>query len=161
MVCRREGVRSGTGFAERVRADRVRSHARQVALPLFFVAPADEGVVDQRVLHIDDDAGGRIDARHFFDRENGLEELRAAAAVLFGDFDSHQSELKEFLDEALVEDALLVHLFDQRAHFLFGEAANVVAKEYLVFGEAGQRSGCGRLKRSMRHRNLQDGIANL
>ena len=68
----------------------------------------------------------------------------AASAVLLGDLDAHQAELKEIVDQILVEDALFVHLLDQRTDLLIGELADVVAEKNFVFGERGERRGqCG------------------
>jgi hypothetical protein len=86
-----ESVGARSGFAEGVGADRVGGHPGQETLFLLFVAPAQQGVVDQRVLHVDDDAGGRVHARQFFDGQDRFEELGSAAAVLLWDFDAHQA----------------------------------------------------------------------
>ena len=130
----REGVGPRTGFAQRVGAHGVAAHARQVALLLLFGAPAQQSVVDQRVLHVHDNPGGRIDARKFLHREDGLEEGAAAAAVLLGDFDAHQTQLKELFNELGLEDTLLVHLLDVGPDALVGELADGVAEKYFVFG---------------------------
>ena len=135
-----ESVGAGTGFAQGVGSAGIGGHARQIALLLFFGAPAQQGVVDQRVLHVHDDAGGGIHARHFFDCENRLEEFPAAAAVLLGNLDAHQSKLKELVNQVFIEDAFFVHFFHQRADFFFGKLADVVAEKNFVFGEAGQRA---------------------
>ena len=118
---------------------------RQKALLLLVVAPAQQRIVDQRVLHVDDDAGRSVHARKFFDGEDGFEELRAASAVLLGNFDAHQAELEEVVDEVFVEDAFLVHLFDQGTDFLVGKLADVVAEKNFVFGEAWSEERAGRL----------------
>ena len=118
---------------------------RQVALFLFVAAPAQQRVVDQRVLHVDDDAGGGVDARQFLDRQDRFEEFRAASAVLLGNLNAHQAELEEIVDQVFVEDALFVHLFDQRTDLLVGELADVVAEENFVFGESGEGGRSGRL----------------
>ena len=134
-----ESVGAGTGFAQRIGADGLGGHLRQVTLLLLVVAPAQQGVVDQRVLHVDDHAGGGVDARQLLDGQDRFEELGAASAVLLGDFDAHQSELEEIVNQVVVEDAFLVHLLDQRADLFVGELADVVAEENFVFGESGQR----------------------
>ena len=146
-----EGVGAGTGFAERVGADGLGGHLRQVVLLLVFRAPAQQGVVDQRVLHVDDDAGRCVHAGEFFDGEDCFEELGAASAVLLGDFDAHQAELKEIVDEIFFEDGLLVHLLHQGTNLFVGELADVVAEEDFVFGEGGERSGNGGLQDRFRH----------
>ena len=125
----------------------------RIALLLFFIAPAQQRVVDQRVLHVDDDAGGSVHARQFLDRQNRFEELGAASAVLLGNLDAHQAELEEIVDEIFVEDALLVHLLDQRTNLLVGKLADVVAEKNFVFGERGQRGGGGGLQSGFGHEN--------
>jgi hypothetical protein len=85
-----------------------------------------------------------------FDRQNRFEELWAAA-ILFGNFNAHQPELKEFVDEVFVGDSLLVHLLDQKTDCLVGKVVDVVAEETFVFGERGQRSRNGSLQRGFGH----------
>ena len=105
---------------------------------LFVCAPANEGVVDERVLHVNKNAHRSINAREFFDGENGAEEIRAGAAVLFRRFDAHQAELKTLADDGGVEFGGLVHVFDARAQFALGEFADAGAKHRLVFRKCGQ-----------------------
>ena len=69
----------------------------------------------------------------------------------FGNFDAHQSELKELVNEVFFEDALFVHFFDQRTDFVFGKLADVVAEKNFVFGEAGQGGRGGGLQHGLRH----------
>src|SRR5262249_37262134 len=102
-----------------------------------FVAPAQQGVIHKGILHINDDASGSVDPRHLLYGQNGLEELAPAASVLLGNLDAHQAEMKEVMDQFLVEYALFVHLLDQRTDFLVRELADVVAEKDLVFGERG------------------------
>src|SRR5208337_1092096 len=116
------------------------------ALFLFFIAPAQQCIVDQRVLHVDDDAGRCVHTRQFLDGQNRFEELRAASAELLGNLDAHQAELKEIVNEVFVEDALLVHFLDQRTNLLVSKLADVVAEKNFVFGERGQRGGGGGLQ---------------
>ena len=59
-----------------------------------------------------------------------------------------------------LEDAFLVHLLDQRADFLVGKLADVVAEKNLVFGESGQGRGNGavcRVCRAYGHLQTEDG----
>ena len=137
----RESVGAAAGFAQRVRAHRFRRQFRQVALFLLFVAPAQQGVVDQRVLHVHHNAGGGVHARQFLDGENGFEECSGAATELLGNLDTHQAELEELVNQRVVEHAFLVHFAGERRDLFFREPADVVAKELLVFGERQQRRG--------------------
>src|ERR1700730_17844908 len=93
-----EGVGTRTGFAERIRAASVRRHAWQKSLLLFLCPPAQQGVVDQRVLHVYYHAGRSVDARYFFHRKDRLEELAPTAAVLFRNLNPHQAELEKLVD---------------------------------------------------------------
>ncbi|HXP39657.1 MAG TPA: hypothetical protein VN833_05275 [Candidatus Acidoferrales bacterium] len=104
---------------------------------MFGIPPSEERVIHQRVLHIDDNSGGGIDAGQLLNGQNCFEEFGSAAAVLFGDFDSHQTELKKFMDEGFFEDSFLVHLFDQGADFVVGKLTDVIAEKDFVFGERG------------------------
>ncbi len=118
---------------------------------LLLVAPAQQRIIDQRVLHVHHDAGGGIHPRHLLDRQDGLEELAATATVLLGNLDSHQAKLKELANQVLIEDALFVHLLDQRTDFLVRKLADVVAKHDFVFGEGSQGRGRRKLEGGVRH----------
>ena len=114
-------------------------------------SPADNGVIDDGVLNIDYDAGGGVNRRKFFDGEDALEEVAALAAVLFGNFDAHEAQFEELLDQGLAEDAGLVHFADEWRDALTGKAANGIAKQFFFVIESGeghrfrqgQRSGAG------------------
>ena len=77
---------------------------------LFRRRPAQERVVADGVLHVDDHARRGIDRRELLHRQHALEEGAALPAVLLGDFDAHQAHLEELPDDVLAEDAGLVHL---------------------------------------------------
>src|ERR1017187_6873200 len=139
----REGIRTGTGFAQRIGANSVAAQARQIALLLLFRGPAQESVVDQRILHIHDNSGGRIDAGKSLHREDRFEESTAPSAVLLGNFNAHQTKLKELFDELVLEDTLLVHLLDVGPDAFIRELADRVAEQYFVFGKRNQGGGCG------------------
>ena len=94
-----------------------------------------QGIVDQRVLHIDHNSRRRIDARQFFDRQDGLEERACSSAVLLGHLDAHQAQLEELVDERVLEHAFLVHLLHVRTHALVGKLAYRIAKQHFIFGE--------------------------
>ena len=93
-------------------------------------------------------------ARKLFNREDGFEERAAAAAVLLGNFDAHQSKLEELVDQRGLEHALLVHLLNMRPDGFVGELANGIAKQDFIFGERNQRSwwhiGGGYVRHRMR-----------
>jgi len=55
-----KGVAAGAGFGERISAHGVCCQAGEVAFFLLLVAPAQQGVVDQRVLHVHDHRRRRV-----------------------------------------------------------------------------------------------------
>ena len=76
-----------------------RGQPGEVALLDVVVAPAQQRVDDQRVLDVDEHADRRVDARQLLDREHGVEEAAAGAAVGLGDLDAHDAELEQLPDE--------------------------------------------------------------
>src|SRR5689334_19345008 len=130
----RESIRTRTRFAQRVRADTLRSESRQIFRLLIRSAPTNEGVVDERVLHVDENSDRCIDTREFLDGENRSEETCPRAAVFLGSLDAHQSELKTLFEERRVELRNFVHVLDARTQLALGEFAHARAKHRLVFG---------------------------
>ena len=53
-------------------------------------------------------------------------------------------KLEELVDQRVLEDAFLVHLFHVRTNALVGKLADGIAKEHFIFGERDQRSGSRR-----------------
>ena len=135
----RERVRAGARLGERVGADPFRSQTGEVARLLLRVAPAQEGVVHERVLHVDEHGDGRIHPRQRLHGEDGHEEGGARAAVGLGDLDAHHAELEQGVDERARNARVLVHLMDERAHPLLREVAHGVAEHPLLLTEIGQR----------------------
>ena len=156
-------VRSRSRFAQRIGAKRLRRQLRQVTLLLIFISPAQNRIRHQRVLHVDDYAGGSVGPRTFFDGQDRFKKLAARSAVLLGNLYAHQPELKELVDQAVIEHCLFVHLFGQRTNLVLGELADVVAEENLVFGKSGDRRGIRKLQ-SFRHEDtslLRRGLPRL
>ena len=112
----------------------------QIFFLLLRVAPAYERVIDERVLDIDEDADRSINARQFFDADDGREKRSARAAILFGRLDAHQPEVETLAYQRRVELSLLVHLFDAGAQFAFGKLAHACSEHLLVFREHRQRT---------------------
>ena len=77
-----------------------RGETREIFRLLGIVAPAHDGIVHDRVLNIDNHAGGGIDCGDLFNRKHALEEVTALSAVFFGNLDAHQTQLEEFLQQA-------------------------------------------------------------
>src|SRR6185436_16909430 len=127
------------GLRQRVGADRVRRHLWQVALLDLVAAPAQEGVDHERVLHVDQHANRRIDARDRFHREHRMKEAGAAAAVALGDLDAHDAEIEQLADERRRQLGLLVHFAHQRPNLPVGELVHAVAEQPFVFGQGRQR----------------------
>ncbi len=135
-----ERIRSGTGLGERIRADGIGGEHRQILRLLIVGAPAHERVVDERVLDVDEHAARSIDVRELFDDEHGVEERRSGAAPLFRDFDAHDAELEEALDQVLRHRGVVIHLRDEGANLLDREIANALLEHLLFFRQHGQ--GC-------------------
>jgi len=124
----------------------------QVLLLDLVAAPAEECVVDEGVLHVDEDADAGVDAGELLDDERGGEEGCAGAAVLLGHLDAHQAELEELGDQRRVHPLRLVHLVDERADGALGEVAHGVAEHRLFLAEhrerraaRGEINGCHRM----------------
>ena len=100
---------------------------------------ADQDVVGDGVLHVDDDGGGRVHFGQCFHREHGLEEIAALAAVFLGDLDAHQAELEHFVEQVFAENAGCVHLADVRRDALPGESPDGGLKHLLFFVQNGER----------------------
>src|SRR5205807_1771182 len=119
-------------------------------------------VVDQGVLHVDNDPGRGVGAGKFLDREDGFEEFTAATTILLGNLNSHQAQVEELLNQILVENALLVHFLGERTNALFGELADVIAKQDFVFSERSQRGRISDGNNGFRHTNtFESRMANL
>jgi len=82
-------------------------------------------------------ADGGVGLREGFDCEDGVEESPAGAAEALGDFDAHQAESEEFLNEAGIHLGGFVHLADKRGDAVAGEVADGGLEKPLVFGELG------------------------
>src|SRR5205085_277576 len=128
----------GTRQASRIIS--VVGEAREVLPFLLGVAPAYDGVIDERVLHVHQYADRWVNAREFFDADDCGEERSARTAVLFRSLDAHQSEVEELLDDFGRHLRVLVHLLDARAYLAFGELAHRGAEHLFVFGVGGQRA---------------------
>ncbi len=107
---------------------------------MFLISPAKQSVVDQSILHVDEDAHRSIDARQFFDGEDRLKERAAGAAELFRRFYPHQSEIETLFRQLGIEMALFVHGFDALAQFAFGKLAHAGAKHLFVLRKRRQRT---------------------
>ena len=103
---------------KRVGGHGIPGQPRQVFGFLFGRRPAQQRVVADRVLHIDNHAGRGVHRGEFLHREDGLEERAALSAVFLGDLDPHQAHFEELLDDVLAEDAGLVHLAHVGANLL-------------------------------------------
>jgi hypothetical protein len=81
----------------------------------------------------DRDRHRRVDPRQLLDRDRVRECVAPSAAVLLGDRDAHQAELRHLRDELVREAVLAVELLCDRRDLLQREGADRVADQ-LVFG---------------------------
>ena len=88
------------------------------------------------------------------DDEHGIEECRAGASPLIGDFDSHDAEVEETGDQVLRHRGVVVHLLDQRPDFFVGEIAHALLKHLLFFGEESERRAGGNFQGFGGHRRI-------
>ena len=147
LRARRQGERIAAGrrLRERIGADRSRRHRRQVPALEVVGGPPEQGVADERVLHVHEDADRRVHARNRFDSQHRLHEGAAHAAVRFGDLDRHDAEVEQQRDQVLVEGGPLVHLPHAWPYLTVGEGINGVPEQPLVVGQNRQRevwNGC-------------------
>ena len=133
-----ERIAARAGFRQCVRADARGSQLRQKPALLFIGTPAQQGIYDQRVLDVDEDANRRIDLGQRFNRKDGVKEPRPGAAVPLGDLDAHHAELEQAVDEGPRHPRLVVHFADKRPDFAPGELEHAVAEQPFVFGQSAQ-----------------------
>jgi len=133
-----KGVRPRSGFGQRVGPDRVPRHPGQVGLLLFDAAPAQDRVVEQCVLHVDQRADRRIRSRDLLDRQAGLEKARPGPAQLLRDLDAHQAHLEQALQQGLVVTGVLLHLARFGSDLGLGVVANGITEHRFFFGQHGQ-----------------------
>src|SRR5213593_4150082 len=127
-------VAAGARLRQRISANHIFRQLRKVLASLVARCPTHNGIVYQRVLHIDEHAEGRVDTGNFLNCKNRHEKAARTAAEFFGNVNSHQAELEQFRNNALLELRFLVHLSDERTDSSFGERPARVAKQHLVFG---------------------------
>ena len=144
VVCgarrQRERVAARPGLRQRIGADGARRQPRQVAPLDLVAAPAQQRVDDERVLHVDEDADRRVDARQLLDGEHRVEERAAGAAVALGDLDAHDAELEQLVDERRAGSSRARPSRGRAAGPApVGELADAVAEDRFVFGQDGQR----------------------
>ena len=126
-----------------VRRHGVAGQARQIAALLLGGGPAQQRVIADGVLHVDDHARRGIHRGQLLHRQNGLEETAALAAVFLGDLDAHQAHFEKLADEVFAEDAGFIHFADVRADLFAREFAHGGLEELFVFGERGERTRRG------------------
>ena len=90
-------------------------------------------VDDQRVLDIDQHADRRVDPRQLFDRQHGMKEAAAGAAMGLGDLDPHHAEVEELVDERARNLGVLVHFAHEGPDLRLGKCPHAVAENRLVF----------------------------
>ncbi len=84
----------GASLRQRERSHHLARQLRQIAPLLVVSAPANDHVVGDGVLDVDDDRRRGIHRRQRLHRQHGLEEAAALAAEFFGNLDAHQSQVR-------------------------------------------------------------------
>ncbi len=69
-----------------------------------------------------------------------MKEVAALPFELFGDFDAHEPERKDFADQRWIESGALIHLADERRDAFTRESAHGIAEEFFIRGEFGERA---------------------
>src|SRR6185295_4693721 len=81
----------------------------EVTRLLFTGGPANKGVVDQGVVHIDIDGGRGVNPGQLLNGNGGHEDGATASAECLRHLDSHQSQLEELGNQVGAELRRLVH----------------------------------------------------
>ena len=139
----REGVATGAGLRQGVRADGAGGQLREESPFDVVRAPPEQRVDNERVLHIHQNGDGRVHTGELFDRHHRQEEVRARATVAFRNLDGHDPQGEQLIDERARNLALFVHLPYARPHLGLGERPNVGAQELFVLRQTRER-GAGR-----------------
>ena len=103
----RAGVGAGVGLGERERAELLAPRERRHEACLLLLGSEREDRKRRRArVHGDRHADARVRPRELLEDEDVREEVRARAAVLLGDADAHEPELRE-LGIELVREAVV------------------------------------------------------
>ena len=129
----RKGIGTGAGFRERVGRHGVRRQPGQIALFLFLVRPAQDGVVHDGVLNVHDDARRWVHRRQLFYRQHALEKASGLPAKLFRNLYAHQTEFEKLGNYFFAERPLFVHLANVRRDLLAGEAPHRRPEQLFLF----------------------------
>ena len=105
--------------------------------------PPEKGVVDERVLDVDDDGRRGVHPGERLDDGDRRREIQAQPPELLGDLDPHQVEVEELPDEGGVHEVRPVHLHRLRGDLLDREPVDVLRDLALVVLENRDR-GNGR-----------------
>jgi hypothetical protein len=133
-----KGVGAGAGLGERVGPHPLRGQLREVLRLLRLGAPAQQRVVEEGVLDIDEHGHRGVDLGQFLNHQHGHEEGGGGPAEALGDLDAHEAQFEAGVDEIAGHLRLGVHLRNQRTDLLVGEALDRFLEEFLVFGEVGE-----------------------
>src|SRR6185369_1836573 len=101
---------------------------------------ANEGVVNQSILNVNENAHRSIHSGKFFYSENRGEEAASSSSVLFRCFNRHQAEVETVFDYRRVELLVFVHFFNTRTDFALGKLANACSKHLFIFRECSKWS---------------------
>jgi hypothetical protein len=92
----------------------------------------------QRVLHVDQHANRRVDARERLDGKHRVEECAPPATLRLVDLDPHHPQVEQLLDEPIGDLGLLVHGPDQRPDFAIRELVDAFFEQPFIVGKGRQ-----------------------
>ena len=119
-----KSIRPGPGLREGIGTDASLGELRHIFFLLIVARPSHESVGHERVMDIDKNRYRRVDPSELLDRQDGIKDRRPRSAIFLGRLDSHQTKLEALFDQALIELAGVLHLFDERPYLALGKLAD-------------------------------------
>src|SRR6185312_8701968 len=116
---------------------RVRCESRQIVLLLRRLSPVQQRLIDERILHVGEQADGGIDRGERFHGQRRVKEGSTASAEFFGNADAHKAKLEELAQEAGVHLLFFIHAADERSNFILREPAHGLAEEQFFLAQFG------------------------
>ncbi|MGX1483809.1 hypothetical protein RKD45_002885 [Streptomyces griseus] len=132
------GVGAGVRLGEGVREHRVALGQRAQVLLLEVLGAGEDHRERAQLVHGRDEGGGRADAGHLLDHDDGGERVGAGAAVLLRDVDRVQVGSDEGVQRLLREARLLVHRRGVRGDLRLGERTDRLAEHVVLLGRTVQ-----------------------
>ena len=141
--CQGECITAAAGLREGEGAEETAREPGEVSRLLLGVAPAEERVVDEGVVHVDVDGGRGVDPRDLLDGQHREEYPAAGTPVLLRHLDAHQAELEEAGNQVGTELRRFVHLLDVRLELGLREFADRIPEHGFFFGQGRERRNGG------------------